>query len=119
MIVTMTVKGRKRQSRGLTAVAVLVCLVIITMISGAILKVGLAQRDQVRSQERRLQAEWLAESGIQRALARLALEPDYRGESWEISAQELGSSEPALVTISVDRLVNHPARRRVRARADY
>ena len=54
--------------------AVLVCLVIVTLISGALLKVGLAHRDWVRGQERQLQAEWLAQAGLDRALARLAAE---------------------------------------------
>ena len=65
MIVGTTSKSR----RGMTTIAV-VCL-LITLISGALLKVGLAQRDANRERERRLQAEWLAESGVDRALARL------------------------------------------------
>ncbi len=77
-------------------VAVLVCLIIVTLISGAVLKVGLAQRELARSQERRLQAEWLAESGIERAMARLArrsrLTPERPGRS---SAHDLGRSEQA------------------------
>ena len=61
-----------KPSRGMTVVAVLVCLIILTLISGAVLKVSVAQRELARGQERRLQAEWLAESGAQRAIARLA-----------------------------------------------
>ncbi len=56
-----------RTRRGLTVVAVIVCLIVITITSGAILKVGLAHRDFARSRERRLQAEWLLESGLERA----------------------------------------------------
>ena len=37
------------ERRGLTSVAVLVCLVIITMVSGALLKVGSPIATQVRS----------------------------------------------------------------------
>ena len=89
------------QRRGLTSVAVLVCLIIITMISGAVIRVGLAPRDEVRAEERSLQAEWLAEAGIQRALARLAVDPAYTGETWDIPARELDSANAALVTITV------------------
>ena len=53
-------------------------------------KAGLAHRDLVRGQGwPRLQAEWLAESGVQRALARLALDRDYPGERWVLTAADL------------------------------
>ena len=48
-------------------IAVLVCLVILTLISGAILKASAARRQLAIQQERQLQAEWLAESGAERA----------------------------------------------------
>ena len=60
--------------RGLTVVAVLVCLLVITVLGAALLKLTLAERDGNRHLERRLQAEWLLESGLDRALARLAQE---------------------------------------------
>jgi hypothetical protein len=103
----------------MTAVAVLVCLVVITMIAGVLLKAGRAQRERVRAQERRLQAEWLAEAGIQRALARLAADSGYRGESWEIAARDLESPDAALIAIAVEPASEDPSRLRVRARADY
>jgi hypothetical protein len=116
MIISGATPSRRR---GLTAVAVLVCLIIITMISGAVLRVGLALRDEARSQERSLQAEWLAEAGIQRSLARLAADPAYTGETWEIAARELGSADAALVTITVGPASGESKRRIVRAQADY
>jgi hypothetical protein len=119
-----------KPSRGLTVVAVLVCLIIVTLVSGAVLKVGLAQRESLRVEERRLQAEWLAQSGIERALARLDRERDYTGETWSIAASELGLDErshagpdresaAAVVLIAVERVPGDPGRRRVSARADY
>jgi len=68
----MNVQRFRSPRRGITAVAVLVCLVVVTLISGALLKVGLAHRAAVRAQERRIQAEWLAQAGLDRALFRLA-----------------------------------------------
>ena len=67
----MILRQTRRPSRGLTVVAVLICLIVLTLASGAVLKVGLAHHDFDRAQARRLQSEWLAESGMQRALARL------------------------------------------------
>jgi type II secretory pathway pseudopilin PulG len=123
----------KKPSRGMTVVAVLVCLIIVTLISGVVLKVSVAQRELARSQERRLQTEWLAESGAQRAMARLARDHDFTGETWSLSAHDLGRSEQAptgtspakaetpaaRITISVERVTASANRRRVHIQADY
>jgi type II secretory pathway pseudopilin PulG len=129
MIIGTTSNSR----RGMTTIAVLVCLLIITLISGALLKVGLAQRDMSRDRERRLQAEWLAESGVDRALARLTLDHNYTGETWPITARELGLPEGtpttgstgqadrsgAIVTIAIEPIAGKANRRGIRVQADY
>ncbi|MFO0891439.1 MAG: hypothetical protein U0790_20135 [Isosphaeraceae bacterium] len=122
-------RGRdaRTRRRGLTSVAVLVCLVIITLISGALLKLGVAHRGQARAQERRLQAEWLAQAGLGRALARLAARPDYPGESWKIAAADLGlspgsSADPgpaAVVAIVVERPGGSSGQRLIKVQADF
>ena len=120
-------------SRGMTVVAVLVCLIILTLVSGAIMKVSVAHRDLARRQEYRLQAEWLAESGAQRAIARLGRDRDYAGETWSVSRYDLGLSpaapaektplEPsetaARITIAVTHVPDNANRRRVHIQADY
>ena len=125
-------RSQGRSCRGFTTVAVLVCLIVVTIIVAALLKVGLAQRDQVRSQERKLQAEWLAESGLDRALARLAADEKYAGEEWSIPMQELASAggrapgqnvgelaKPAgIVTIRVNEVAQHARRRLIHVQAD-
>jgi Tfp pilus assembly protein PilX len=129
----MNLARTHKSRRGMTVVAVLICLIVITLIGGALVKVASAQRKLVRAQEHRLQAEWLAESGAQRALARLDADPGYKGETWSISADELGQSAPAppaeergasgkavaQVTIAVERLSGNDNRRRIRVMADY
>jgi type II secretory pathway component PulK len=123
----------KLPSRGMTVVAVLVCLIIVTLISGAALKVSIAQRELARSQEHRLQAEWLAESGAERAMARLAGDREFTGEAWSLSAHDLGRSEQAptgttltqaetaaaRITITVERVPASANRRRVHIQADF
>jgi hypothetical protein len=118
--------------RGLTVVAVLMCLIVLTLLGAALLKLGLVRRQINRNYELRLQAEWLLESGVNRALARAA-ERDYKGETWRISAAELGLPErgeqingqkkgkvdAAIVTIAVDQPGTLSRRRRIRVHADY
>jgi hypothetical protein len=122
----MRAARRKPERRGLTAAAVLVCLMVVTLVSGVLVKIGVAYRGQVRVQERRLQAELLAESGVDRAFARLAAKPDYTGERWEIGAEALGQpaslapeeGPAAVVTIRVDRPSAQGETRIVRVQAD-
>jgi Tfp pilus assembly protein PilX len=124
-------KGRKPR-RGLMVVAVLVCLVVMMLLGGALLKVAFLERESNREAELRLQAEWLVESGLERARARLAADASYPGETWTPSAADLGLADSAaaktgagngdraggVVAISVDRSGGGP-RRRVRVQADY
>jgi hypothetical protein len=69
-----------------------------------------------------MQADWLAESGLARASARLAAEKGYRGETWEVAPEALGGSA-GVVRIAVDSedREGRPARGRflVRVEADY
>lgn len=123
----MNLRSGRTPRRGLTTVAVLVCLVVITLISGVLLKTGIAHRDQVRAQERSLQAQWLAQAGIDRALARLAASPGYAGETWELAPRDLGLPEPkgaghgpaALVMIKIVKPDSSPERRLIQVQADF
>ena len=70
---------------------------------GRALEMALAERDSNRDQERRLQAEWLVESGLERAACsprgRCAA---MRGETWPISAADLGLPEASQATGAAD-----------------
>ncbi|WP_165251450.1 type IV pilus modification PilV family protein [Paludisphaera soli] len=118
----MKIPSRRSRRRGLTSVAVLVLLFVIALIATELVRLGVAYRDRTRTQERAVQADLLAEAGVDRALARLSAEPDYRGERWEIPAGALGAAtgdDPAaLVTIRVESDPNGGAPT-VRVQADY
>jgi len=105
--------------RGLASVAILIALLVIGLIAFGLLKVGLARRGEVEAEERRLQAGWLAEAGLDRASARLASDGAYRGETWEVAAEDLGGRGKATVAIRVEPLADRPALRKVRIEADY
>ena len=113
-----------RQSRqtcraGFVSIAVLIALLVIGLVCAGLLKVALARRTEVVMEERRLQAGWLAESGVDRAVARLAASAAYDGETWEIPAEDLGNRGAATVAIRVERVPDRPDRRKVRVQADY
>jgi hypothetical protein len=100
-------------------VVVLVCLLVITLIGAGLLRIVGSQRTLIQGEERGLQADWLAESGIERAAARLAIDPDYRGETWSIPADALGGPSPAVVSIKAGPHRDGPDRRLVTVQADY
>jgi Tfp pilus assembly protein PilX len=101
------------------SVVVLVCLLVMTLIFGSLLRLVHSQRALVRHDERRLQADWLAESGLERAAARLGNDPRYRGETWTFPADELGDQSPGVVTITVEPRKGAENQRLVTVQADY
>jgi hypothetical protein len=104
---------------GLVSVAVLIALFVIGLVCAGLLKVAFARRAEVAMNERRVQAEWLAESGLDRAVARLKASVDYAGETWEVSTEDLGGRGAATVAIQVEKITDRPERRKVRVQADY
>ena len=88
--------------KGAAMIVVLVGLAVATTIFLSVLKLIAVQRQSVELQARQIQAGWLAESAVQRAAARLSAEAGYRGETWNISAQEIGGRDGATIAIRVD-----------------
>lgn len=98
--------GRCRRSRssrrGVVLAAALVCLIVVTALGGLLLNATLGAQRQALRREHQLQALWLAESGAERARAALAESAEYRGESWQLEAEQLGGTYPALIAIQIE-----------------
>jgi hypothetical protein len=105
--------------RGVAVVLVVVVLVLIAVLCGSLLRLAAARRAQARADERRLQAEWLADSGLERAAARLAEGGSYAGETWRVAPEELGGPAGGVVRIGVEAVAGRADRRRVRVRAEF
>ncbi len=123
----MMLPSGRAPRHGLATVVVLICLVVIMLISGVLLKIGVAHRDRVRAQEQSLQAEWLAQAGLDRALARLASSAGYAGETWVFAPRDLGlaeapggaSAKAALVLIKIEKPPGAPELRLIKVQADF
>lgn len=121
-------RNQKRNRRGVAVVCALVCMVIAAAVFAMILRqVGLSRRVVGEAQQQR-QATWLVESGIERAVARLATDPEYNGETWNLTAENLGGrnseegeldGDSGVVTIEIETVPEQPNRRAVHVRADY
>ena len=119
----MNVRSSRSRRRGLTSVVVLVLLFVIAIVAASLVRVSVAYHQRTRSNELALQSGLLADAGVDRALAKIAADPKYTGERWEVSAEALGSAttgdRPAgVVTIEV---VGSPGGgpRKLRVQADH
>ena len=92
-------RGASAQRRGGILIVAMICLVLMTAVSVTLIRMAGQQAKQTRLLEQRHQAEALALAGLDRAVALLATNADYSGETWNIPADQLG--QPGSVTLSV------------------
>jgi hypothetical protein len=87
------------------------------LLVAAVLKLVQTQRRQMLQERARLQTDWLAESGCDRAAAQLRANPDYAGETWSIAPADMGGSDSGGVIIQVEPVDNQPKSRLIRVEA--
>lgn len=105
--------------RGAFMIVILVCLMVAGILLGSLLRLALLQSRQLGSEQMRLQAEWLADSGLERAGARLARDASYSGETWTIEPTRLGGTDGAAVIIRVENIQEQANNRSVVVEAAY
>ena len=110
---------RSQSRRGAVVLFALMALLLTSVIGASLLKTALAQRRFALREQTRLQSIWLAESGVERAVAGLSRDPAYTGETWSVSATDIGGNKDAEVKIQVETMDDAPNRRRVTVLADY
>ena len=107
--------AQRARRRGAALLMAVTCVALLVLVFGTLMRTGFAARGQARAQERRTRALWLAESGLERAWSKLSASADYRGETWELSAETLHGRDGAVVRIVVEPMDNGL---RVTSRAD-
>lgn len=105
--------------RGAVLLVGLLALLIVSALSAALLKRVMLQRQEIQQAEWKLQADWLAESGLGRGVARRTSDPGYPGETWEIPAAMLDGFHSGRVTIAVTSDEKAKDRMTIEALADY
>lgn len=119
-------RRRRRRSlvrrQGSILVAALVCFLVVALLSAvAVDRVVQGHRETKRRQQQ-WQAEWLSHSAAERAVARLRSDPEYRGETWQLSELEFGThanARPGVATIAVVPAEGNSSRVRVTVAARY
>jgi hypothetical protein len=91
-------KGKSRQfvrrherggRRGVMVIAALTCLLIVTALIGNMLRGAIAARRHLHAERDRRQAELLLQAAADRAARRLASDPQYRGDTWDLPAEAI------------------------------
>lgn len=101
---TRRVLHRPRHRRGgAILVVALVCLLVVMSIVAGMIKGALRERRQLHQYRDLRQTDLLVEAGADRAAARLAEDPEYRGETWRVPAEEISGNAAGEVTIEVAR----------------
>lgn len=108
-----------RARRAAVLVVVLVCLGVASIIFASLLRNLVSQHNAAQSDEWRVQAAWLAESGLERAANRLRSDAKYAGETWRIPADALGGTSGAALHIEVQTIPGQRGQRLVRVQADF
>lgn len=111
-------KGEGTSRRGAILLVILVCFALAAAMFVVLARLAVTARRVAETQQWAVQAQWLAEAGLDRAAARLQQQADYSGETWKISASELGGAHAAVVKIRVDGVADLAAHR-VFVEADY
>lgn len=105
--------------RAVVLMSVLVCMAVAMTLFLAWLKTAAMERRQLRAQQDRLQAEILADAGLDRAAAQLQSTGDYSGETWQIGAEAFAGRGAATVTIQVKPPEENATSRNVHAVAEF
>jgi hypothetical protein len=104
---------------GMFLIMVLISLSVVMALAASWMRTISLERRHVRASADRLQAEFLAASGMRRAAAQLAADGGYAGETWRIDGESLGTVDGATVVIRVAADSAGPRRRRVTVEASY
>lgn len=96
----MIAHASRHRRRAGAAIVALVCLSVIALVMAGLLRVNLSRAEEVRRMVHRCQADWLIEAGLERAVARCAVDPAFEQETWSIPPEDLGGRS-GIVTMTV------------------
>jgi Tfp pilus assembly protein PilX len=109
----------RQKRRGVVLILILACLAIASVLLMAGVKLALANHRFTRTFGWNVQAQCLAESGLERAAAQLAADADYSGETWKIPADIFDGENAGLVKIEVKSVADQNKSRLIKVQADF
>jgi hypothetical protein len=100
-------------------VVAIACLSLAMLLLTALLRLAVTHHRQVQYEQMRLQADWLAEAGVERAVYSLTEDAEYGGETWTVTADDLGGVDSGQVDIQVSRSADDGGVVQVHVEAKY
>ena len=91
----------RRHRRATVLIAALVCLGIVMALVGCMLLAAMQTGRQLHAERDLRQCELLLAAGIARAANQAANNTEYRGEKWELSAEQIIGKAAGEVTIEI------------------
>lgn len=105
--------------RGVVILIAALFLVMATFVTIRLATAMVSEHRQMRLRQRQLQSVWLAESGIERAVAKLRWDAAYEGETWTLPAETTGQAFGGVVEIQINMVDGESQRRLVSVVADF
>ena len=99
----MSKRSTHSSHSGVATLFLIICLAVLGVVCAAMCRAIALEEHLARHERQRAQAWWLAEAGVERAVARLTADPGYTGEQWSLDAAQLGGQASATVAIEVRR----------------
>jgi len=110
---------QQHRRRGSLMIILMICLLLLSVLGGSLVRIGMTQRKQARRESDRLQAIWLAESGVERAAAMLRQDSAYTGEEWTLDKDQITGQFGGDVEIKVKSDASNTNRRIITVTATY
>jgi type II secretory pathway component PulK len=115
----MTRETAMLRRKGVVLAAALIAFAVVTATLFAILKGVASQHHELQREMQVVQADYLADAGLQRALTQLQRDSSYHGETWRLSEDEFDGVTSGTVLIEVNRSSGNDAAITIRSQADY
>ncbi len=97
----------------------LMALLVASILIAALVRMtGLAHRESM-NEEIRMQANLIADSACDRALAKRQNHPDFQGEVWNIPSSQLVSGREATVRMDITSVPDEPSKKSLRMMVEY
>jgi len=112
-------RSRRHPRSGAILIFAMLALLVMSMLGASLVRTSLASLRQLHREQQRLQADWLADAGCQRAVLQLQTDVGFVGEHWHVPADQLPSSLTGVVHIAVAADPKSESNRTVTVVAEY
>ena len=116
---TPCVRDTNRSRRGAVMVFALIALLVGSLMIAALLKTAAMSHRQLKRDENRLQASFLADAGCDRVRMLLRSQPDFTSGEWNVLSSQLAPNRAARIRMTVTEEPGEPSQRIVTAVAEY